>query len=1382
MSTFLDKEWLINHGKQIKHRAGKRYTPKLNINLPVAKIFDGLCRTSSFYDVTREHFGLLNRSFSNLKYTNTDLRNFYNNFNKHVVTLIEELGKIKKYNEIPIDWKKINNLSKKANDSAWNFEEKLRELKSEKEKIDKDVDNTRNEIEKINSEIRNIYELQKEIRYFQSFSSSVSSKLSNKPFLFIKGSAGSGKTHLLCDLSEDRIKQSHPTLLLFGEFFSEPDIWMQISTQLNLGSRYNKEKILNKLDEIGRKRKTRSLIIIDALNESSPVSFWKNKIEGIRKDVSKYSNIALVVSMRSGFEREIITKTITKNFTFQEHNGFQFKEWEAVNKFFNEFNIPLPEIPLLTPEFQNPLFLLLFCKAFQGRAKKNTGKKNKQIFRGHEGASFIFETYIDKISKSIENYFNIDHGAGKNIWDTIIEKIAMKMVAKNVDRISEIELKEIVASSHPKINHSNLINALEKNFLLDKIPRYSFEKRQVEGYDYRFPYQKFSDHLIGRFIFKKLRESKQLPKIFFNDDTEIGKFIKETWNRGIIEVLSIQCPEWLNGIEFFEVSPSIDKATVIETFIESIIWRKPTAFSKNTKNIYNFVDKNILTVDYYNNKLLNAFLSVTAVPEHPFNSDFLHKRLSDFSMPERDSWWSVFLHNEFGDQGAIDRLIEWGWSKQNKDNVSDESILLYSTTLTWFLTSSNRYLRDKTTKALVSILTNRLGVILKLLDKFNGINDLYITERLYAVTYGCLLRNNKNKKEIKDIAEWFLNNFFNKKEVLGHILIRDYARGVVECAILNNVLDSSLRPKIIPPYGSVWPKNIPSEEVLREKYYPEKFFKHKTDDRGFLSIWSSVMYDFTKFPGDFGKYVINPNLRYFTGRKIGSENIVRKDLFNKFKSSLTKKQLNLFNKIYSFYGLDSKRLKVIFSMLDKDNTINTKEEIDWEKRDVKEKKRKKSSLLIFRKSLSFDDRILFDKKIKPYLSENGVINDPLDRFDTGVAQRWIFNRVVELGWQPKLHKNFDENVNSQQYDRTEHKAERIGKKYQWIALNEFLSLLADNFEFIGDSMYSKPSIYEGAWQINIRDIDPSCILKDYEKIENDEAADVPSMDSYQPQYNLWEKNKSLKYWLKTKTMPSPKNAIEMTDNKGITWVVLEGFCEWQEKLPPEYEKYKLPTRTLYFMIKSYLVMKKNKDSLFQWCKKQKFFGRWMPESGQFYNIFLGEYPDYPAFIYHNIPYYNHGGWTKNGRGKGTPVKVLVSSDEYLSSGSSVDCSLNDSIKIKLPAKWIVNKMKIGQKYFDGCFYDSHNTLIAFDPSIFIKGVPACLLMRKDKLCSFLKKENCSIIWTISGEKQTIGGNQMGQPHGYQEISGSYCLNNSNRLVGSISSVFNKPEKSKKKKK
>jgi len=90
----------------------------------------------------------------------------------------------------------------------------------------------------------------------------------------------------------------------------------------------------------------------------------------------------------------------------------------------------------------------------------------------------------------------------------------------------------------------------------------------------------------------------------------------------------------------------------------------------------------------------------------------------------------------------------------------------------------------------------------------------------------------------------------------------------------------------------------------------------------------------------------------------------------------------------------------------------------------------------------------------------------------------------------------------------------------------------------------------------------------------------------------------------------------------------------------------------------------------------------------------------------------------------------------------------------------------------GRFYDEAGDLVVCYPAIFNQQFPSFLIMRKDKLLSFLKQENCSIVWTLLGEKQTIGGNEIGQPYGWQEISGVYTFDENSVIIGSIKTRLN----------
>lgn len=1369
---FLTKSWNDNHLGKIKNKAGNRYTPKLNVDIPIAEVFDGITRSERFYHSTRAHFGKLKREFSRVSsdYANKEIQAQYAALSKLIFKILDTLDGISRYDVAIIPWKRIENWSKKAQDLSWKFLELIRNEKDNIEKTQGSDDiKKQNQFasEKLSGNIHYIYETQKELRYFTDFSSSVAAKLSNSPFLVLTGIAGNGKTHLLCDLVENRIKKTNqlPSILLFGEYFNEErDLWKQIAIQIGLADTYDKTKILSHLNKAGQRNNSRSILIIDALNETRPMTFWRKNLKKLLADVKDYPHVALIVSIRSGFENQILLKTVKKLFVHEEHPGFRFREWEAVTKFFKEFHLPLPEIPLLMPEFQNPLFLLLFCKAFERR--KGT---KKQIFRGHEGANYIFEHFVDSVAKRIERRFKIDSGPGKNVWDKIIEQIAAEMVDQNNDRLPEEKIVEIVENAYPAVNHSKLLTEIEKNLLLIKVVRYSEGYTKEVGFDYRFPFQKFSDHLVARYVFKKYRLSGKSAKQFFSKDTDIGKYLLAGWNMGIIEALSIQCPEQLRGVEFFELAPYIDDQLMVEAFIQSLIWRRPEAFNKDLKTVLSFINKKVIYIDYEQSKLLNAFLSVAPIPNHPFNAQFLHKHLAKTSMPKRDAWWSTFLHNEYKERKSVDRLIEWGWSDHDKTHIQDEPMKLCCVALTWFLTTSNRFVRDKATKALVELLTDRLSVVVELVDQFKAIDDPYVIERLYAVAYGCVLRNREDKKGLTKLAQWFYKNVFKDGRTPDSILIRDYARGIVEVAVERGLIKVNL-DRVKPPYGSRWPKNVPSEKALRDKYYPKEFMNNKTENRGYLDIWSSVMANYGSL-GDFGRYIVDSALSHWSGRKLAGGKISKREQFERFKKSLGTKRLRLFNKIDPFFGLDIsdilKNIKVTRYQLDQE-TIPAEHELETREQEQEVVKQKR--IEAFKKSLSAKEKKFYEKEIEPHLNGGTQINDPSERFDSGLGQRWIFNRVIKLGWKEKLHGQFDRYMNHGQVSRTEHKAERIGKKYQWIAFHEFLGLVADNYEFKGDSWAENSrSAYEGPWQLSVRDIDPSCTLGEALK---DAPKDIPIMDISKINYNAWRRKATDATWLRAKQyLPDPKSIIEMQDNNGIRWLMIEGYTSWEEQTPPEHEKYNIPTRRLYYIVKSYLVKKRNAAKAYNWAAQQDFYGRWMPESHEFYNVYLGEYPASPAFL----PYSREDNWTNEGRYNDNkiPVKVRITNDEYQSSGSSIDCSTEGSINLNLPAKLIIDEMKLIQKYTDGRFFDKDGLLVAFDPTVFTKDMPNCLLFRKDALCRFLTQGGYDILWTVLGEKNIIGGGTVGQPLGWLKINGAFKLSKAKNLVGIMKSSFEK---------
>ncbi len=711
-----------------------------------------------------------------------------------------------------------------------------------------------------------------------------------------------------------------------------------------------------------------------------------------------------------------------------------------------------------------------------------------------------------------------------------------------------------------------------------------------------------------------------------------------------------------------------------------------------------------------------------------------------YELAERDTWWSTFLHRQYGQHGAVDRLVDWAWSTEDKSHIDDKAVRLCGIALAWFLTTSNRYLRDRATKALVSLLTYRIPVLRQIISTFLSVNDPYVLERLFAVAYGCAMRSMDNRS-LGELAKDVYECVFKDGTPPPHILLRDYARGVIEVALHRGVnLDIEIQ-KIRPSYKSEWPSEIPTKEEL-EKY--REWQEGMPDEE-----WARLhLYDSVMGFGDFARYIIGTNGGFFewSSRRLDEpKQPSRKEIYESFIQSLTNRQKKAWTQYHTIRmnidfhkRLDESMRREIFSMAELQGAIAGSERS-------------------LRKTLSKKKLKMLEEYVLPYLSDPDPYKDEY-RFDLSIAQRWILKKILDLGWTVERFGRFDRLVTLSAYGREATKPERIGKKYQWIAYHEFLARVSDNFEFRGHSLSEQAEKYGGPWQIHCRDIDPSCLLS---QTKSEDWKPHTNTWWFPSPYDAWDSEPDDVKWLKSsEDLPSVEPLIQVTNPQdGSSWLVLEAFYKWEKPTPPEEDRFEIPRREIWYMLKSCIAKKSDMDELFEWAKQQNFMGRWMPESRHLTNVFIGEFFWSPAFQSHCSPYYGYEEWTR-GRNNLTPKEVLVTAEEYLWEHAGYDCSINESIGIYLPTKWLSDRMGLrwnGVNGIEGCFFDPKDTLIAFDPSIKTSG-PGALVVNRDAFLKFLNDNGYDILWTVLGEKNIVGGRMSREDwKGRLELSGAYRM-------------------------
>lgn len=1294
--------------KEIKN-LGPRFNEKLNFELPIAKVFDYLSNSRAYHQTILEKTDkwLTERRYRKL--VDSDL----------IVDIESELETLQ--HEIE-DWLiDFNNYSFESEITILPLKEKLEVFnKKISEKWNELIDLSIKDREKedkskktLEFELSRLRQIQNDNREFIDNIDSLNINLANHPTLIIKGEAGSGKSHLLGDISTQRKNQKLPTILLLGITFTHTTtIERNILEKLDLRCSFN--YFMEILNGIGLQINSRVLVLVDAINEGAGVDLWKNQIAGFVDEVSKYPAVGLVLTIRSTYFNDIIPVDFKSNSNINiiTHEGFKGNEYAALKLFCEHYDLRLPNFPILNPEFTNPLFLHTICEAVKDLPDKSFPK-------GFNGINKTYSLY----KKSLNKKFGEKRPEYKyqDIVSKAIEKLATSIFDTDYHRLylsDGVELFNTEFSNFPLL----LSDLIEESILI--VIRNEYDREDTRDI-VLFSYQRLGDFFMAEELLKPYLTKEEIENAFIQDK----KFQKITneyqWScRGIIEAFSILLPERYN-FELFELSEfflsknvnkSNKKWSIIHTYesftqilLDSLKWRNPGSIDEIKIN--KWLEKtNRLRYDDW----LYTLTELAAIPNHPYNSDRLCKMLMKYSMPERD----VFLQKYFRSFSGYDdnniafplqRLIDWAWLPNVSYNCDNETIRLVAQTLVWVMSSTDIALRDRTTKVLVNLLEQKSEVLIQTLTVFQNIDDIYILERLFAVAYGCILRT-ESDDSIKAIGQFIYDVTFKNGNPPVHILIRDYARNSVEYAIFKDVgleIDVNL---IRPPYNSEMPQ-IPTQEDV-------KMYELDYNAPDYKQIYgpqqNHIIYSTTSDINDFHKHEIKAKLNHFCSISFKVEQHYK--LFLKSLNSNQRSTIKLLEKLFECKEIINERKNDYFYMTLKKNVIqldHLSEEVDNDIHKCKSR---------FNKLFTANEQKYLDDEIIPFIQEK---SKPQRRqhFDTKPIERWIIQKVFDLGYNKKNHGEYDDMAERWYGYGSEHKIRRIGEKYQWIAWYEILARITDNYKMEHD-WNGKYSFYKGAWQNYIRDIDPAYITRNKDE-NNGNSSKFWWSDT---DYNHWNYPDS--EWVNSiDDLIDPKIVIEKKALNGEMWLHLQHFVEWDEPKKIGIGRYEGRRKQIFYLIQGLLVKHSEKNKIINYLKNHNFWGRWLPENSDDHTEIINREKFWsPAYL--DIYKDNKKIWETI---QDTKYKVIVATE---SANGCIENDKSDANRsYNIPCKYIFEGMSLQYAPVDGNLKNVNREVIVMNSN------PRGVLMRKKDLIEFLEKNDMDIIWTLLGEKFSFDNNR-----------------------------------------
>lgn len=703
-----------------------------------------------------------------------------------------------------------------------------------------DYDKNYDEIKKI----EDLISLPDSLKIFEDEKGLITGKI-----LAISGKAGTGKSHMFAHETKVLLEEGRiPLLFLAGMYSADSPIQKQIMENCDLTFTFR--ELIDILEVKGSEKGSPILIFIDALNETSDRSLWETQLPAIISQIEQCSFVRLAFSFRPEYCEEIICGNVRKNIINGEirhfqHTGFKNITIKAARDFFNHYNIPFGLYEFFQTNMDNPLFLKLYCKTYEG---------------DEVSLPVLYDRLISKASENIWKNMavhlkSLGYSKSDNLLQQLIYELASWFAFHSKKSISRKEIRTLdYWQVHNVTPRPFLKKVIEEGILI------TFPKKTETGVEdyFSFTFDQMNDYFLAKTIVSSSQSKEELREKILNDVLIVtDKDINSGSYDLFINICALYAEEY--GEECIDILDSIDtesKDEIIKRYILSFKWRNwKTIRSDDFKFMLHKYPIRYDTVFY-------VLIHNSIKRDHPLNAEFLDSILRPMPLNMRDQAWTIVINLLEKTSPRAMALINLYDSGDKLEGLEKGQTWLLLILLSWFLTATNREIRDRTSKAMIEILKVDFDLCLPLLMKFEGINDPYVIQRLHGIVFGaCTKRTESHEQEFKKLEEYIYSTVFAKDEVYPDILLRDYARLTIELFLAEHPQYSGPidKTRIAPPYHSAPIPKIDGD-FSNDDFYNDDFSK---EHYGSFNIINSMALEKMVSYGDFGRYVFERALKQF---------------------------------------------------------------------------------------------------------------------------------------------------------------------------------------------------------------------------------------------------------------------------------------------------------------------------------------------------------------------------------------------------------------------------------------------------------------------------------------------------------------------------------------
>ena len=640
--------------------------------------------------------------------------------------------------------------------------------------------------------------------------------------------SGDGKTQMAAQLTAPQ--EGRPAgILLHGRNLHKGQTLDDLAHHFSINGNplTSMEILLAALDAAGKRAGCRLPVIIDGLNEAENPKDWKAPFATLSETVKRYPHVLVVCMLRTGEHRRddqmrgahpqtyaresFAVMALPDDIRRIESEGFGGDVDDAIEKYFNHFNINPGDAEIPVEFLQHPLTLRIFCEV-------TNPLRESEVRIDYFPASLtpLFEKYIYNACERISQMTNLSHSYNIADVELAVYKLGLELWKNKQREISDASYREIVSDT-TRLWDSSIVNLLAQEGIVFRNPGTEPEEFVITP-----AYDALGGYIVANSLLTK--HARDITFEWLKEPEVIESFLDDNSHQlafDIFNSLVALVPRRMHGRQLWKEAPDPFRNAALRftTELEAENLDKDTIdallalLRDNPKEI---------------SRLYSRLQRTRGSANNPLNSEFLDSSLRTMSVSERDLSWTEWIRGtrpeRFNDLHAIElRWKEYLTTRTPSDRLRVKWVM-------WFLTSTDRELRDVATRALywygrgapADLFEESLGLL--------GINDPYVPERMLAASYGVAMAQHVDIGDqtfvsvtLPEFARGLYDSMFSEGAPFGttHSLMREYATRIIEITSLHHsdLFSSAELQRSKPPFTDGGLRNWGESKTSKEEHH-----------------------------------------------------------------------------------------------------------------------------------------------------------------------------------------------------------------------------------------------------------------------------------------------------------------------------------------------------------------------------------------------------------------------------------------------------------------------------------------------------------------------------------------------------------------------------------